>query len=111
MTGIDSQHVQGRHGPVLHRGGGRYRLPGRAAGRVCRPVLRLAVAGSAPGRVVPGENVSTSWPKIRDSGSFCINILAADQKSICDAFARSGGDKFAELRMASRQHRIADSGR
>jgi len=40
---------------------------------------------------------STSWPKLRDSGSFCINILAASQKPVCDLFARSGIDKFAEL--------------
>ena len=38
---------------------------------------------------------STSWPKLRDSGSFCINVLAADQKPVCDAMAQSGGDKFA----------------
>jgi len=42
----------------------------------------------------PGKG-STSWPKIRDSGSFCINVLGADQKPICDVFARSGIDKFA----------------
>jgi len=40
---------------------------------------------------------STSWPKLRDSGSFCVNILAADQKHVCDLFAKSGIDKFAEL--------------
>lgn len=40
---------------------------------------------------------STSWPRLRDSGSFCINILAADQKPVCELFARSGIDKFAEL--------------
>jgi 3-hydroxy-9,10-secoandrosta-1,3,5(10)-triene-9,17-dione monooxygenase reductase component len=40
---------------------------------------------------------STSWPKLRDSGSFCINILAADQKPVCDVFAQSGIDKFAAL--------------
>ena len=40
---------------------------------------------------------STSWPKIRASGSFCINILAAHKQPVCDAFARSGGDKFAGL--------------
>lgn len=40
---------------------------------------------------------STSWPKIRASGSFCINILAADQQPVCDAFARSGGNKFEGL--------------
>ncbi len=40
---------------------------------------------------------STSWPKLRESGSFCINILAADQKPVCDVFAQSGIDKFAAL--------------
>ncbi len=44
----------------------------------------------------PGKN-SSSWPKLRDSGSFCINILAADQKPVCDAMAQSGGDKFAQI--------------
>ena len=44
----------------------------------------------------PGRS-SSSWPQIRDSGSFCINVLASDQQPICDAFARSGGDKFAGL--------------
>ncbi len=40
---------------------------------------------------------STSWPKLRDSGSFCINILSSKQKSVCDNFAKSGIDKFSEL--------------
>jgi len=40
---------------------------------------------------------STSWPKLRESGRFCINILAANQKPVCDLFARSGIDKFAAL--------------
>lgn len=44
----------------------------------------------------PGKT-STSWPKLRESGSFCINILAADQKPVCDVFAQSGIDKFATL--------------
>ena len=40
---------------------------------------------------------STSWPRLRESGSFCINVLGADQRPICDLFAKSGIDKFAEL--------------
>lgn len=40
---------------------------------------------------------STSWPRIRDSGSFCINILSGQQKAVCDVFARSGIDKFEAL--------------
>ena len=44
----------------------------------------------------PGRN-SSSWPKLRDSGSFCINILGAGQRAVCDTMAQSGGDKFATL--------------
>jgi flavin reductase (DIM6/NTAB) family NADH-FMN oxidoreductase RutF len=40
---------------------------------------------------------SSSWPKFRDSGHFCVNILGSDQESVCRTFAVSGGDKFAEL--------------
>lgn len=38
---------------------------------------------------------STSWPLIRASGSFCVNVLAADQLDVCGAFATRGGDKYA----------------
>ena len=37
---------------------------------------------------------STSWPSIEETGRFCINILSADQASLCKAFAVPGGDKF-----------------
>src|SRR3712207_5252978 len=40
---------------------------------------------------------STTWPKIRAAGHFCINVLSADQESVCRAFATKGGDKFADL--------------
>jgi flavin reductase (DIM6/NTAB) family NADH-FMN oxidoreductase RutF len=40
---------------------------------------------------------SSSWPKFRDTGHFCVNILGSDQESVCRTFAVSGGDKFAEL--------------
>jgi flavin reductase (DIM6/NTAB) family NADH-FMN oxidoreductase RutF/DNA-binding IclR family transcriptional regulator len=38
---------------------------------------------------------STSFPRIRNAGSFCINVLADDQEEVCRAFATRGGDKFA----------------
>lgn len=38
---------------------------------------------------------STTWPRIRDVGRFCINVLAHDQQLLSDQFARSGTDKFA----------------
>lgn len=46
--------------------------------------------------ICPGKG-STSWPKIRDSGAFCVNMLRANQVDLCNHFAQSGGDKFADL--------------
>jgi len=43
------------------------------------------------------DKSSSSWPKFRDSGSFCVNILGAEQEAVCRTFATRGGDKFAEL--------------
>jgi flavin reductase (DIM6/NTAB) family NADH-FMN oxidoreductase RutF len=37
---------------------------------------------------------SSTWPRIRDVGRFCINVLAADHQHVSAGFARSGVDKF-----------------
>jgi flavin reductase (DIM6/NTAB) family NADH-FMN oxidoreductase RutF len=42
-------------------------------------------------------HTSSTWPKIQASGSFSVNVLAADQLALCKTFATSGGDKFAEV--------------
>lgn len=41
---------------------------------------------------------STTWPRIRPSGRFCVNILSDRQQRLCRAFSRSGSDKFAGIR-------------
>ena len=33
---------------------------------------------------------STSWPRIRATGHFCINVLADDQEAVSEEFAQSG---------------------
>lgn len=38
---------------------------------------------------------STTWPRIRDVGRFCVNVLAEGHAGISTVFARSGADKFA----------------
>lgn len=43
------------------------------------------------------DKSSSSWPKIRAAGSFCVNVLGADQESICRTFATKAPDKFAGL--------------
>jgi 3-hydroxy-9,10-secoandrosta-1,3,5(10)-triene-9,17-dione monooxygenase reductase component len=40
---------------------------------------------------------SSSWPKIEETGSFCVNILGEDQEEVCRRFASKGDDKFAGL--------------
>lgn len=40
---------------------------------------------------------SQSWPRIRASGAFGVNVLAAGQQDLAARFARSGGDKFQAL--------------
>ncbi|NMH93709.1 flavin reductase family protein [Pseudonocardia bannensis] len=38
---------------------------------------------------------SSTWPRIREVGSFCVNVLAEDHEHHSAGFARSGTDKFA----------------
>jgi 3-hydroxy-9,10-secoandrosta-1,3,5(10)-triene-9,17-dione monooxygenase reductase component len=68
-------------------------LDGRPAGFAAQSFVSLSL--DPPLVALCPAKTSTSWPTIRDSGSFCVNMLAADQQAVCDAFARSGGDKFA----------------
>lgn len=38
---------------------------------------------------------STSWPRIRAAGRFCVNVLGDDQEEVSRVFASKGDDKFA----------------
>jgi 3-hydroxy-9,10-secoandrosta-1,3,5(10)-triene-9,17-dione monooxygenase reductase component len=38
---------------------------------------------------------STTWPRLREAGRFCVNVLAEEQDELSRQFARSGTDKFA----------------
>lgn len=44
----------------------------------------------------PGLSSST-WPRIKAAGSFCVNILGEQQEAVCRAFAVSGADKFSDV--------------
>jgi 3-hydroxy-9,10-secoandrosta-1,3,5(10)-triene-9,17-dione monooxygenase reductase component len=37
---------------------------------------------------------SSSWPKIRPRGNFCVNVIGAHQEEICRRFAMKVPDKF-----------------
>ena len=38
---------------------------------------------------------SSTWPRLREVGAFCINVLADDHEHLSTLFARSGIDRFA----------------
>lgn len=40
---------------------------------------------------------STTYPRIRDTGTFVVNILTAGQETVSDQFARRGTDKWAGI--------------
>ena len=40
---------------------------------------------------------SSTWPKLREAGKFCVTILGDDQEEISRRFASKEADKFAGL--------------
>lgn len=40
---------------------------------------------------------SSSWPRIEESGHFCVNVLTEDQQATCGVFASRADDKFGEI--------------
>ena len=61
---------------------------GMAVGSFFSISLEPALVGFCAGKA------SSSWPKIREAGAFCVNILAADQEEACRVFASKADDKF-----------------
>ncbi|KNH15178.1 flavin reductase [Arthrobacter sp. ZBG10] len=44
---------------------------------------------------------SSTWPLLREAGSFTVNILPAEHQHLAGQFARSGADKFAGVSHAA----------
>ena len=44
----------------------------------------------------PGHD-SDSWIRMRDVGSFCVNVLGDDQADVSSSFASRTGDKFRDV--------------
>ncbi|MFC9763990.1 flavin reductase [Rhodococcus jostii] len=58
------------------------------------------------------DKSSSTFPKIRESGRFCVNVLGAGQQDVCRSLALKGSDKFASIYWAPTHHgnpRIYDS--
>jgi 3-hydroxy-9,10-secoandrosta-1,3,5(10)-triene-9,17-dione monooxygenase reductase component len=44
----------------------------------------------------PGKSLA-SWPRIARAGYFCVNVLAAEQLRVAQAFGTPGADKFGSV--------------
>jgi flavin reductase (DIM6/NTAB) family NADH-FMN oxidoreductase RutF len=65
---------------------------GEPVGMTCQSFFSLSL--DPPLIAFSPSLTSSSYPRIRESGAFCINILEAGQQDLCNQFARSGGDKW-----------------
>ncbi|GAA2287463.1 monooxygenase [Streptomyces ruber] len=79
-TGVTVVTTMGPTGPV---------------GFTCQAFSSLSL--DPPRIILCVSRTSASWPTIRDSGSFCVNVLAQQQQALSERFARSGGDKFRDV--------------
>ncbi|WP_328315161.1 flavin reductase family protein [Streptomyces sp. NBC_00442] len=67
--------------------------PGGPTGFACQSFASLSLDPPLVAFMV--ARTSTTWPRIAQAGVFCVNILGAEQGSLCRGFAVSGADKFA----------------
>ncbi len=61
-------------------------------GFTCQSFAALSL--DPPMVILAPSRSSTSWPRIREAGAFCVNILEEHQEALGRTFAVSGGDKF-----------------
>lgn len=97
MSAIDTAHFRQvlGHFPtgvtVITATGAEGAPTGFAVGSFFSVSLEPALVGFAAGKA------SSSWPGIRQAGSFCVNILAEDQEAVCRQFSSKAEDKFVGL--------------
>jgi 3-hydroxy-9,10-secoandrosta-1,3,5(10)-triene-9,17-dione monooxygenase reductase component len=41
--------------------------------------------------------LSSTWPRVRHAGAFCVNILSEDQEAVCRVFAARGPMRFSGI--------------
>jgi 3-hydroxy-9,10-secoandrosta-1,3,5(10)-triene-9,17-dione monooxygenase reductase component len=74
-------------------------LDGEPIGFTCQSFASLSL--DPPMVTFAPSRASTTWPKIRQAGIFCVNVLSDEHSELSNAFARSGTDKFAGVRWRS----------
>jgi flavin reductase (DIM6/NTAB) family NADH-FMN oxidoreductase RutF len=71
-------------------------------GFTCQSFSSLSL--EPPMVVFAAARTSQTWPRLREIGHFCVNVLAENQAVLSQNFARSGPDKFAGIRWTRSPH-------
>lgn len=72
---------------------------GKPVGFTCQSIASLSL--DPPMVMFAPSRISTTWPKIRQAGTFSVNVLSDAHTELSSAFARSGTDKFTGVRWRS----------
>jgi 3-hydroxy-9,10-secoandrosta-1,3,5(10)-triene-9,17-dione monooxygenase reductase component len=74
-------------------------VTGKSGGQPCGLTIQsfASVSLEPPMILICPARKSTSWPAIAESGTFCVNVLQANQQSVCNSLAKSGGNKFGDI--------------
>jgi len=72
---------------------------GEPVGFTCQSFASLSL--DPPMVTFAPSRTSSTWPKIRQAGTFCVNVLSDAHSGLSMAFGRSGADKFAGVRWRS----------
>ena len=75
---------------------------GGPLGFTCQSFSSLSL--DPPLVVIAPSRTSTTWPRLREMGRFCVNVLAEDQTELSQTFARSGADKFTGVKWTRSRH-------
>ncbi|MFF7501931.1 flavin reductase family protein [Streptomyces lavendulae] len=75
---------------------------GRPAGLACQSFASLSL--DPPLVLLCVGKGSSSWPAVRAAGRFGVSILAEEQRAVCEALGRPGGDKFAGVAWEESAH-------
>lgn len=76
-------------------------VDGRPVGFTCQSFSSLSL--DPPLVSFSPARTSTSWPLIRTADTFAVNVLGAGHAELSHQFARSGTDKFRDVRWAPGQ--------
>ena len=71
-------------------------------GFTCQSFSSLSL--NPPLVVFAPARTSRTWPKLREIGHFCVNVLAEDQTGLSTRFARAGIDRFAGVHWRASRH-------